>query len=128
MKRDMALIRRLLISIEKHPDRISGFKFEDYKPEDINYHVALLIDAGLLEGDYVRSHSTSSMAPTRFVITSMTWSGHEFLDNLRQEDIWNVIKTKFKDDSVATVIAVAKELAVNFAKKKLKSIMDENEP
>lgn len=52
---------------------------------------------------------------------------HEFLDNLRQEDIWNVIKTKFKDDSVATVIAMAKELAMNFAKKKLKILMDENE-
>ncbi|EOG9062253.1 DUF2513 domain-containing protein [Vibrio fluvialis] len=127
MKRDMALIRRLLLSIEKHPDRISGFNFDDYKPEDINYHVALLIDVGLLEGDYVRSYSSSSMAPARFVITSMTWAGHEFLDNLRQEDIWNVIKTKFKDDSVATVIAMAKELAMNFAKKKLKILMDENE-
>lgn len=68
------------------------------------------------------------MAPARFVITSMTWAGHEFLDNLRQEDVWNVIKTKFKDDSVATVIAVAKDLAANFAKKKLKGLMDENEP
>ena len=67
------------------------------------------------------------MAHVRFVITSMTWAGHEFLDNLRQEDIWNVIKTKFKDDSVATVRAVAKDLAANFAKKKLKSLMDENE-
>ncbi|MEH0802432.1 DUF2513 domain-containing protein [Vibrio alginolyticus] len=128
MKRNMTLIRRLLLSIEKHPDRISGFNFENYKPEDINYHVALLIDAGLLEGDYVRSHSSSSMAPARFVITSMTWAGHEFLDNLRQEDVWNVIKTKFKDDSVETVIAVAKDLAANFAKKKLQGLIDENEP
>ncbi|EPY1013349.1 hypothetical protein ACW9OX_004452 [Vibrio vulnificus] len=58
----------------------------------------------------------------------MTWSGHEVLDNLRKEDVWNIIKTEFKNDSIDTIVSVAKDLAIGFAKKKLTSLLDENKP
>ncbi|EKO3619162.1 DUF2513 domain-containing protein [Vibrio metschnikovii] len=128
MKRDMTLIRKLLIDIESHPDRIQGIRYDEYTQEEVNYHISLMIDVGLLDGTYQRSVSMSSMAPSRIFINSITWSGHELLDNLRREDVWNVIKTEFKNDSIETIVSVAKDLASGFAKKKLKSFLDENKP
>ncbi|EPR6691996.1 DUF2513 domain-containing protein, partial [Vibrio cholerae] len=128
MKRDMALIRKLLIDIEGHPNRINRISYDEHTQEEVNYHISLMIDAGLLDGTYQRSVSVSSMAPSQIFINTITWSGHELLDNLRKEDVWNIIKTEFKNDSIDTIVSVAKDLAIGFAKKKLTSLLDENKP
>lgn len=128
MKRDMALIRKLLIDIEEHPNRINRISYDEHTQEEVNYHISLMIDAGLLDGTYQRSVSVSSMAPSQIFINTITWSGHELLDNLRKEDVWNIIKTEFKNDSIDTIVSVAKDLAIGFAKKKLTSLLDENKP
>ncbi|HUT54550.1 MAG TPA: DUF2513 domain-containing protein [bacterium] len=92
MKRDMELIRKILQSIEEEP---TGFapnhiKIEGYSEDQINYHVYLMIDAGLLEGFKVTSHdSNSPEAKAR----NLTWFGHEFLDASRDNTRWEKAKT-----------------------------------
>jgi len=48
MKRDMDLIREILLEIEKLPPNTETgeFPIEGWKPEEINYHIRLLCQAG----------------------------------------------------------------------------------
>ena len=51
MKRDMDLIRKILLRIEESPDFsfISPFDIEGYETEQISYHIELLDEAGLIK-------------------------------------------------------------------------------
>ena len=52
MKRDLELIRKMVLAIEDAP---SGYapelKFEGYTDEQVGYHAYLLLDAGLAKGE-----------------------------------------------------------------------------
>lgn len=89
MMRDMALIRALLLRIESDPEfdgtrQVSPAKFRDlwsteYSYEEVAYHLNHLIDAGFVRG------SRTQLMP---LIYQLTWSGHEFLDDVRDPDVW----------------------------------------
>ena len=96
MKRDLDLIRKILLEVEScdDPDGIFNtmdINIEGYRAELIQYHVGLLIDAGLV---------TSSGEPVGFMDASfisyfsvkLTWTGHEFLDNAKNESVWQTVK------------------------------------
>nr|WP_249941517.1 DUF2513 domain-containing protein [Escherichia coli] len=52
----------------------------------------------------------------------LTARGHDFIADLRQKDVWQAIKTNFKDEGISTLMSVSKSLAKGFAKKKIKDI------
>ena len=87
MKRDMELVRELLIQIEEHDskDEINFFVEEGYKftNQEIDYHLELMISAGLIKGS--ARHTSKG---TVFDIESLTWIGHEFLDAARNDKVW----------------------------------------
>ncbi|MEA2027388.1 MAG: DUF2513 domain-containing protein [Campylobacterota bacterium] len=122
MKRYMELVRKLLLAIEENPniDKIEG-----YDDETIRYHQALLIEADLVKGKITDGgFSNPSSAPMFVYIERLTWNGHEFLDNVRQDTVWNTIKSEFKNSSFKTITKVGKELAENYAKKKLEDLLN----
>jgi hypothetical protein len=86
MKRDIQLIRKILIEIEKTSDgvRIAQVKIENYPREQIQYHLALLDEAGLIIAKDASSGGSLSIMPIR-----LTWEGYEFLDNARNDTVWN---------------------------------------
>ncbi|WP_073381697.1 DUF2513 domain-containing protein [Edwardsiella piscicida] len=49
----------------------------------------------------------------------LTASGHDFLEALRNQEIWAVLKGGFKDASMETLITVSKELLSKAVKKQL---------
>lgn len=114
MKRDMELIREILLAVEsdKFDENIEGFS-----SEIIEKHMDLLITEKLIDrkGFGINSYFSTTI--------DLTWQGHEFIENLRQKEIWNTIKTEFKEESVSTVLSVAKKMAENFAKRKLEKLM-----
>lgn len=118
----MELIRKLLLSIEENPDQL---EVEGYDEDCIKYHSMLLIEAGLLDGDVSYYLSNTSIVPDFVSVNRLTWDGHEFLDNIRKEEVWNTIKTEFKDASISTVFNIGKQLTENYAKKKLSSLLSE---
>lgn len=95
MKRDMDLVRNLLLAIESHPqlDGTGAIQPEepgelgitDHSFEEVAYHLAMLIEAGLVEGQ---------MTPMQRlpVISKLTWRGHDFLDTIRDPAIWRETK------------------------------------
>ena len=120
MKRDMELVREILLSLEESPRNTT---IEGYSKEEVNYHVALLIEAGLIDGFVSKNVLSGSVAPSSVVVNRLTWNGHEFAENIRQSEIWNTIKVEFKEASVATIFSVGKQLAEGYAKKKVEALI-----
>nr|WP_251991947.1 DUF2513 domain-containing protein [Escherichia coli] len=52
----------------------------------------------------------------------LTARGHDFIADLRQKDVWQAIKTNFKDEGISTLMSVSKSLAKGFAREKIKDI------
>ncbi len=98
MKRDMDLIRKILFEIEKYPhypeflsivnDNPIPLEFESYDEETINYHIKLLVEAGIVERFQGNTYP--------FTPRGLTWKGHEFLDLMRGESIWEQAKDTMK--------------------------------
>ncbi|MBM4881143.1 DUF2513 domain-containing protein [Vibrio parahaemolyticus] len=122
MKRDMELIRKLLLTIEKNPRQL---EVEGYDKNQVKYHALLLIEAGFLDGNVSDTLANTSVVPSFVSVNRLTWDGHEFLDNIRKEEVWNTIKTEFKDASISTMFSIGKQLTENYAKKKLSSLLGE---
>lgn len=90
MKRDMDLIRQILLAIESHEHGFAPeIKIDGYTQEEIGYHAILLGEAGLAEVVNLTSHGSKS--PEGQIIR-LTWAGHEFLDSARNNKIWNQAK------------------------------------
>jgi hypothetical protein len=89
MKRDMELVRELMLAIESRNDtqywaedlEVSG----DQDIAEIKGHLELLIDAGFIEATV--NHDNGSGSPY-ILIDKISWNGHEFLGNARNEPIW----------------------------------------
>ena len=89
MKRDLDLVRGLLLHLEGGVENASPSGFGDflergYEIQQIHYHVRLLHDAGLIEADEI--------VPGQWWPERMTWSGYEFLDAARNEELWRETK------------------------------------
>jgi hypothetical protein len=119
MKRDMDLVRELLIQIESNPV-LDGSKWmtpsspeeigiQDRSIEEVAYHLDLLVEAHLVRGFPGQRMAT---------ISKLTWQGHEFLDDIRDHDIWS--KTKERIKGLPTIaIGIVAEIAKAEIKKKL---------
>ena len=98
MKRDFDLVRRLLFLLEAKAD-MSPFlwtdppELEGYREEEIKYHLILLYQGGLVDGEPMRS-TTSDRIIDMGAVFSLTWEGHEFLEKIRSDATWEKIKQK----------------------------------
>jgi hypothetical protein len=91
MKRDMDLVRQILISLEEHTHGWApqDLQIEGYSAEQIGYHVYLMDQAGLLVGtDVTASDSESPVWEPLY----LAWAGHEFLDASRENGRWKQAK------------------------------------
>lgn len=91
MKRDMDLVRKILIAMNDHEHGHAprNLEIEGYSDEEIGYHCFILSEAGLIHAADTTSMGSSS--PEAIPIR-LTWSGHEFIDNAKNENIWSQTK------------------------------------
>lgn len=90
MKRDMDLVRRIVLATEAQPYGKPLRRLEGVPQEEFIANVAWLIEAGLVEGQALAG--TGSFAKLAFV-SRLTWAGCEFADGLRDDTIWAKAKT-----------------------------------
>jgi len=86
MKRDFQLIRKIMLEIEANSNGVdfASLEINNSSREQIEYHLALLTEAGL-----IKAFDRSSGNELVFIPIRLTWEGHEFLDNARNETVWN---------------------------------------
>ena len=82
MKRDMALVREILLKVEALPfhGRFHDVEIKGHSDEDINYHIMLLDEAGFIEAEDLTNTSGVCWKPKR-----LTYHGHESLDAARSD-------------------------------------------
>jgi len=121
MRRDMDLIRKILLIIEEQFIDVAlyNIKIEDYDPKTIAYHCSILHDAGLID-DFNKLFD-------EFGVGRLTWEGHEFIDKIRNDNTWNKTTTIMKEKGLPFALDVVKQIAsavVNEATKvAIKSMM-----
>ena len=112
MKRDMDLIRAMLLAIEADPHGFAPkIEIHGYTQEEIGYHAVLLGEAGLAK---VYDMTMEESKTPEAIIERLTWAGHEFLDSARDNTRWNQAKDKISKISGASMqiwIALLIELA-----------------
>jgi len=98
MKRDFDLVRKLLFFFEEKEDMSPVLwtdppEMEGYSRDAVKYHLILLYQGGLVHGEPMRS-TTSDRIIDMGAVFSLTWDGHEFLDKIRSDTVWEKIKQK----------------------------------
>ncbi|HEX4159226.1 MAG TPA: DUF2513 domain-containing protein [Rhizomicrobium sp.] len=119
MKRDMDLVREILLGLEKtslQPGEFLVFGADDasmidgYDADECIYNLRLAIGAGL-----VQSSNDHGVA---VVVNGLTWEGHDFLDQIRDPEIWRITKEGAKKAGGFSFDLLA-ALAKGFLKKKI---------
>jgi hypothetical protein len=115
MKRDMELIRELMLAIESQD---GDFNYESvekigYEEPQIDYHLGLLIEAGLVVGEV---HPLQGGYSPIIVVDKLSWEGHEFLDNARNESVWKGTMKQVKEKGEGISIALLTQLLISAAK------------
>lgn len=121
MKRDMDLIRELLLRLEAFPMERGAVVFispddediavEGYNGDQIDYHLSLIREAGLVEN--VDANPIDGIAFRR-----LSWQGHDYLDSIRDPEVW----AKTKKGALAAggfTFELVKDLARGFLKKQI---------
>lgn len=120
MKRDMDLVRKILLECEAAEDTRQpiAIRIDGYADHEISYHVQLMGEAGLLDVvNFSNSRSGSVYEAKR-----LTWEGHEFLDAARNDTTWN--KAKGAVSSVAGVgFEVIKGVLVSYGTEQAKKML-----
>lgn len=105
LKRDLDLIRRILLDIETQGESASGFaglSSDRHDAEAIQYHVQLMHDAGLIVAD--------ELVPGQWWPERITWAGHEFLDLARSNALWERTKRDVESKVGAAPFQVVRDL------------------
>lgn len=110
MKRDMELIRNILIKIEDEVDNTvkHNISIDGYSMEQVAYHCSLLYDGNLIN-DYAARYADGKLYI--FGVGRLTWEGHEFLDKIKSDTIWNKTKDIVIKKGLPLAIDVLKDIA-----------------
>lgn len=113
MKRDMDLVRFLLLTIESSSERLtaSEIQLEGYDSAAIVYHANLLRDAGLIDATDCGTRACRDDK----TIWRLTWSGHEFLDAARSDRTWEAVKREVRTRIVSIPFDALQSLLTQLA-------------
>ncbi len=112
MKRDLDLIRKILLKIEDSnvDEALTNIQIEGHEHDETAYHISLLKSAGFIEGEIL--YEIGSGVPSAYMIFGMTWEGHDFLDACRNEGIWVKAKEKLKTVGDEVPLEVLKKVLI----------------
>lgn len=115
MKVDKDLVRDILLAVEAHDEPEGLIALEINNPSlIISYHVRLLDEAGLLDALDTGGMNCFNWQPTR-----LTYEGHEFVDIIRDDEVWKLTKTGAEKVS-STRLSLIREIGKVYSKQVLK--------
>lgn len=113
MKRDMDLIRLILLRIEEQyrSTVIYDLSVDGYDKETTAYHCKLLHEAGLISG-YNDQYGDNQLL--HFGVSGLTWAGHDYLDKIRDDTIWRKTKDAIANKGLPIILETVKTVANAF--------------
>lgn len=99
MRLDADCIRNVLYTVEEHTDGINFFELNEtnYSNYDllskydfikVRYHIKQLINGCFIE--------EAGTVGNQILIIDLTWNGHQFIENIRNDTNWNKVKNVAK--------------------------------
>jgi len=109
----MNLIRALLLEVEGEEPKPDMSQYSD---EQKIYHSALIVEAGLVDGQII---DDGMGYPAGTTIIRLKWAGHEFLDAARDEESWQRATKTVAKAGGAFTISILSEILTQYIKQKL---------
>ncbi|MFW6046685.1 MAG: DUF2513 domain-containing protein [Candidatus Woesearchaeota archaeon] len=106
MKRDMELVRKILIKLEyeSKPIELIPPHIDGYSEEQVSYHYKLLTENGIIEAiDCTTDDGFEWQA------RGLTWQGHDYIDAIRDENRWQTVKDWIKSSGKVLTIETLKQ-------------------
>ena len=112
MKRDMELVRKILFELEDTVGNVAEYnlKIDGYSMDQVAYHCALLFEGGYIH-DYKGQYGSGELYA--FGVGRLTWEGHDLLDKIRSDTVWNRTKDTIINRGLPMVIDVIKEVSTS---------------
>lgn len=118
MKRDLELIRNILLAIEnvepddRHAININSFLHLNNNPYVISHHIKLLLDSNFIEAE----GPIYTFDIDDYYIDRITSSGYDYLDSVRSPEIWAATKKKLLTVGGSATLDIVKSVATDFVK------------
>ncbi|NJS13804.1 MAG: DUF2513 domain-containing protein [Sphingopyxis sp.] len=119
MRRDFDLIRAILLHIEsaiQFDAEDDWFQYEHDDQQAVGYSLHLMREQGLITSHLSPEYSIAQSQSHHDV--TITWAGHDFLDSIRDDEIWRKTKEGAKQAGGFT-FDLLKSLSKGFLKKKI---------
>lgn len=87
--------------------------FTNYNKQELTYALELLIKSGFVDLASRPNITNGNVNIARII--GLTWSGHQLLDNIRNDTVWNAVKEKskkFGKFSINTLATCAGQLTI----------------
>ena len=113
MKKCQDTIRELLLHLEALPPERKRQTYQIGPVEGIDHdsvllHLELLLDDGCIVGEPLRTMDGIE----DFLVVRMTNKGYDFLDSIRERELWREVKNRTKSTSLEILKAVAKKVVL----------------
>jgi DNA-binding transcriptional ArsR family regulator len=117
MKRDIDLIRQILLKIEDAApnETLTEIPIDGYSEPAIKYHLELLEEGGYIKATFAK---TEEVGILYYFIEGLTTKGHDWIAATRDSDVWKKTKGVINKAGSYT-FEIVKEVAVKFIKDKL---------
>lgn len=109
MKRDLDLVRSILIYVEKADDEVDADNLvtDGWPFETVAYHIRLMAHHGLLDlSEDVRDLNGETLS---LAVSGLTWDGQDYLDAIRDPKVWAKVKKTVREAVGSTTFEVVKQ-------------------
>ena len=111
MKRDIDLVRSILIYVENAADEVDADEMatERWPIETVAYHVRLMAHLGLV--DVSRDARDMNGNTIELTVAGITWDGQDYLDSIREPKVWGRVKKALAGTVGSTTLDVVRQTA-----------------
>ena len=118
MKRDLDLVRQLLLQIEALPaGPPAQYRTSEIEDPVLLAHFELVIGAGLVNGKIARSLGARGDVIS---ISGLTWEGHEWIEMMRSQAVWNETKATLLEGAGALTYELTRAVAAKILRARLR--------
>jgi hypothetical protein len=117
MRRDLDLVRQLLLQIEALPaGPPAQYRAGEVEDPVLLAHLEMLIASGLVNGKISRSQGSRGDVIS---ISGLTWEGHEWVEMVRSQGVWNETKTALVEHGGVMSFELARAVAARILRLRL---------